>query len=215
MHAACQRTLALTRCCRASDGRAGNCSPPCDDSRSARSRGTSAHRLNLNDFMQLYLEFAATIERLGYREASVSDSSAIMAMPGITGARRRLGLRFSRRSAMIGLRGTRRARPIRWTARQQIRSNAGACAMPVVIAQGGSSLVVTANNGSATSLRTATPIGQPGRPLEWKLGGASRQAVSCRFVLKDQRLVMSMLVEMENGSRRQILGVFGRVWFGA
>jgi hypothetical protein len=34
------------------------------------------------------------------------------------------------------------------------------------------------------------------------------------FVLKDQRLYMSMFVDMGHGSWRTIRGVFGRPWYG-
>lgn len=104
---------------------------------------------------------------------------------------------------------------------QQIESNAGACPKcRISIAQNGQSLSVVANNGWSAVVgiegtkdpieATGTGVWVPGRIGTW----AGRR-FNVVFRLVDQRLYMSMRVEMENGSRRLIKGVFGRVWFGA
>jgi hypothetical protein len=104
---------------------------------------------------------------------------------------------------------------------QQIESNAGACPKcRISIDQGGSSLTVTANNGWSASvtigqnsdLPNASGVGRWGTNLTGAFAG---KRFNVDFVLKDQRLTMSMLVDMGNGSKRMIQAVFGRPWFGA
>jgi hypothetical protein len=103
---------------------------------------------------------------------------------------------------------------------QQIESNAGACPQcRISIDQHGSSLTVTANNGWSASLVAgqkdgsinATGIGRWRSSLTGAMAG---KRFNVDFVLKDQRLYMSMRVDMGNGSRRTIQGVFGRIWSG-
>jgi hypothetical protein len=104
---------------------------------------------------------------------------------------------------------------------QQIESNAGACPnCRISIDQGASSLTVTANSGWSASVTTgqraelpnASGVGRWGTNLAAAWAG---KRFKVYFVLKDQRLTMSMLVDMENGSTRTIHAVFGRPWFGA
>jgi hypothetical protein len=103
---------------------------------------------------------------------------------------------------------------------QQIESNAGACQKcRISIDQHGSTLTVTANNGWVATLVAgekdgsikATGMGNWRSSLTGAMAG---KRFNVEFVLKDQRLYMSMLVDMGNGSRRTIRGVFGRLWFG-
>jgi hypothetical protein len=104
---------------------------------------------------------------------------------------------------------------------QQIESNAGACPKcRISIDQDGSSLIVTANNGWSASVTTGQNTGLPnasgvGRWGTNLTGAWVGKRFKIDFVLKDQRLTMSMLVDMENGSTRTIHAVFGRPWFGA
>lgn len=104
---------------------------------------------------------------------------------------------------------------------QQIESNAGSCPRCCVsIAQKGTSLAVVANNGWSAVVGvegTAGPIEAMGTG-EWapgKTGTTAGRPFNVTFRLVDQRLYMSMRVEMGDGSRRIIKAVFGRVWFGA
>jgi hypothetical protein len=104
---------------------------------------------------------------------------------------------------------------------QQIESNAGACPKcRISIVQKGESLSVTANNGWSAVVGfegTKDPLEATGSGV-WALGKVGTTAgrrFSVGFRLMDQRLYMSMRVEMEDGSRRLIKAVFGRVWFGA
>jgi hypothetical protein len=104
---------------------------------------------------------------------------------------------------------------------QQIESNAGACPKcRISIAQEGASLSVVANNGWSAVVgveRTNGPIEVTGTG-KWASGKMSTIAgrrFNVAFRLVDQRLYMSMRVELEDGSRRLIKAVFGRVWFGA
>jgi hypothetical protein len=51
----------------------------------------------------------------------------------------------------------------------------------------------------------------------WKsnlTGAMAGKRFNVDFVVKDQRLYMSMFVDMGNGSRRTIRGIFGRPWYG-
>jgi hypothetical protein len=104
---------------------------------------------------------------------------------------------------------------------QQIESNAGACPKcRISIAQKGESLSVVANNGWSAVVGvqgTKDPLEATGTGV-WalgKIGTTAGRRFSVGFRLMDQRLYMSMRVEMEDGSRRLIKAVFGRVWFGA
>jgi hypothetical protein len=104
---------------------------------------------------------------------------------------------------------------------QQIASNAGICPKcRISIDRGSSSLTVTANNGWSASLiavqngNTAGATGA-GRWQSGLTGAVAGKRFTVDFVLRDQRLIMSMLVEMGNGSRRTIRAVYGRVWLGA
>jgi hypothetical protein len=102
---------------------------------------------------------------------------------------------------------------------QQIESNAGACPRcRISIAQKGASLIVVANNGwlAVVGEGTKGPIEAMGTG-EWapgKIGTTAGRRFNVIFRLVDQRLYMSMRVEMEDGSRRLIAAVFGRMWFG-
>ena len=103
---------------------------------------------------------------------------------------------------------------------QQIESNAGACPKcRLSIDKRGPSLTVSANNGWLANLvagvtsgsTTATGVGH------WRsgvTGAVAGRSFNVEFVLKRQRLYMSMLVDMGNGSLRTIRGVYGRVWTG-
>ena len=104
---------------------------------------------------------------------------------------------------------------------QQIESNAGACPKcHILIAQEGGSLSVVANNGWSAVVdvvgtkdqveATGTGVWAPG-----KAGTTAGRRFHVAFRLADQRLHMSMRIEMQDGSRRLIRAVFGRVWFGA
>lgn len=104
---------------------------------------------------------------------------------------------------------------------QQIESNAGACPRcRISIAQKGDSLSVVASNGWSAVvgvIGTKDPIEATGTGA-WapgKIGTMAGRRFNVVFRLVDQRLYMSMRVEMEDGSRRLIKAVFGRVWFGA
>ena len=101
---------------------------------------------------------------------------------------------------------------------QQIASNAGACpTCRISFEQRGTSLNVTANNGWAASL-----IAPPGDAMSvtgmgrWAGGNRAMagQPFTVDFVLRGQRLYMAMLIEMRDGSKRLVRGVFGRVWAG-
>jgi hypothetical protein len=104
---------------------------------------------------------------------------------------------------------------------QQIASNAGACPKcRISIDRGSSSLIVTANNGWSASVTTGKDVDLPkasgaGRWGAGLTGAMAGKRFNVEFVLNDQRLTMSMVVDMDNGSRRMIQAVFGRPWFGA
>jgi hypothetical protein len=103
---------------------------------------------------------------------------------------------------------------------QQIESNAGSCPKcRISIDQHGSSLTVTANNGWEAILVGGEREGAMNAigSGNWKpnlTGAMAGKRFNVDFVLKDQRLYMSMFVDMGNGSRRTIQGVFGRPWYG-
>jgi hypothetical protein len=103
---------------------------------------------------------------------------------------------------------------------QQIESNAGACPKcRISIDQHGSSWTVTANNGWEATLVGGDSIGSMNAAGagNWKptlTGAMAGKRFNVDFVLKDQRLYMSMFVDMGNGSWRTIRGVFGRPWYG-
>jgi hypothetical protein len=102
----------------------------------------------------------------------------------------------------------------------QIESNAGNCpTCRISIDQTTSALAVTANNGwSATvvanrqdDLIAATGNGRwssRSKPL-------AGRAFSVDFVVRDDRLYMTMLVDSGTGTRRIVQGVFGRFWLGS
>ena len=102
----------------------------------------------------------------------------------------------------------------------QIESNAGNCpTCRISIDQTTSALTVTANNGwSATvvanrqdDLIAATGNGRwssRSKPL-------AGRAFSVDFVVRDDRLYMTMLVDSGTGTRRIVKGVFGRFWLGS
>jgi hypothetical protein len=103
---------------------------------------------------------------------------------------------------------------------QQIESNAGACPKcRISIAPKGASLSIVANNGWSAVVGVegtkdsvearGTGVWSPG-----KIGTTAGRRFNVVFRLVDQHLCMSMRVEMEDGSRRLIKAVFGRVWFG-
>jgi hypothetical protein len=101
----------------------------------------------------------------------------------------------------------------------QIESNAGNCpTCRISIDQTTSALTVTANNGwSATvvanrqdDLIAATGNGRwssRSKPLAGRV-------FSVDFVVRDDRLYMTMLVDSGTGTRRIVQGVFGRFWLG-
>jgi hypothetical protein len=103
---------------------------------------------------------------------------------------------------------------------QQIESNAGACPKcRISIDQHGSSWTVTANNGWEAALVAGESIGSmnaagAGHWNSALTGAMAGKRFNVDIVLKDQRLYMSMVVDMENGSWRTIHGVFGRPWYG-
>jgi hypothetical protein len=104
---------------------------------------------------------------------------------------------------------------------QQIESNAGACpACRISFDQGDASWTVTANNGWSARViarpgSDATRIAGIGRWNSGLSGGFAGKPFEVDFVVRDQRLYMSMLVDMKNGAKRVIRGVYGRIWFGA
>jgi hypothetical protein len=104
---------------------------------------------------------------------------------------------------------------------QQIESNAGACAKcHISVAPKGEALSVVANNGWSAVV-SVQPMKEPleamgtGMWVPGRSGTAAGRPFNVVFRLIRQRLYMSMRVDMEDGSRRQINAVFGRVWFGA
>jgi hypothetical protein len=104
---------------------------------------------------------------------------------------------------------------------QQVESNAGACpGCRISFDQGNGSWTVTANNGW-TARVVARPNGDltkaagVGRWNSGLPGSFAGKPFDVDFALRDQRLYMSMLVDMKNGSKRVIRGVYGRTWFGA
>ena len=103
---------------------------------------------------------------------------------------------------------------------QQIEFSAGACPKcRISIAPKGASLSVVANNGWSAAVGvegTKDPLEARGTGV-WtpgKIGTTASRRFDVVFRLVDQRLYMSMRVEMEDGSRRLVKAVFGRVWFG-
>jgi hypothetical protein len=103
---------------------------------------------------------------------------------------------------------------------QQMESNAGNCpACQISIEQTTSALTVTANNGwSATvvanqkgNLVAATGNGR------WSLRSKplAGKAFSVDFVVRDDRLYMTMLLDSGTEPRRVVKGVFGRFWLGS
>jgi len=103
---------------------------------------------------------------------------------------------------------------------QQIESTAGACPKcRISIAEHGPSLTVTANNGWEAILVGAEGDGSMNAigTGNWKsnlTGAMAGKRFNVDFVLKDQRLYMTMFVDMGNGRRQTIRGVFGRPWYG-
>ena len=104
---------------------------------------------------------------------------------------------------------------------QQIESNAGRCpGCRISFDQGNASWAVTANNGWTARVRAgpngdATKATGVGRWNSGLPGAFAGKPFEVDFVMRDQRLYMSMQVDMKDGSKRTIRGVFGRVWFGA
>jgi hypothetical protein len=99
---------------------------------------------------------------------------------------------------------------------QQIHSNSGAC--PNCRISITPSLAITANNGwtAAAIVARADPATAAGVG-RWDPGLADAIAgkpFKIDFILKDQRLTMTMLVDMKNGSKRAIRAVYGRIWAG-
>jgi hypothetical protein len=99
---------------------------------------------------------------------------------------------------------------------QQIESNGGAC--PACRISISPSMVVTANNGWTAAVlavrgdpATAAGVGRWDPGLADSIAG---KPFKIDFVLRDQRLYMSMLVDMKNGSKRAIRAVYGRIWAG-
>lgn len=105
---------------------------------------------------------------------------------------------------------------------QQIESTAGACPKcRISIVQKGESLGVVANNGWSAVVGVLVARDHPleatgtGAWALGKIGTMAGRRFSVGFRLVDQRLYMSMRIQMEDGSRRLVKAVFGRVWFGA
>jgi hypothetical protein len=104
---------------------------------------------------------------------------------------------------------------------QQVESNAGGCpACRISFDQGTASWTVTANNGWTARVVArpngdATKAGGVGRWNSGVTGVLAGKPFEVDFALRDQRLYMSMRVDMKNGSKRVIRGVYGRIWFGA
>jgi len=104
---------------------------------------------------------------------------------------------------------------------QQIQSNAGACpTCRLAIEPDGQRLVVTANNGWSATV-VARPHGDAvdasgnGRWSQGVGGTLAGKAFHVEFVLKQQRLHMSMTMDMAGGRRWIVRAMYGRVWFGA
>jgi hypothetical protein len=104
---------------------------------------------------------------------------------------------------------------------QQLESNAGVCpGCRISIDQGNVSWAVIANNGWMARI-VSPPDGDATRATgigRWNsglAGGFAGKPFEVDFVLRDQRLYMSMRVDMKNGSKQVIRGVYGRIWFGA
>jgi hypothetical protein len=98
---------------------------------------------------------------------------------------------------------------------QQIESNSGAC--PACRISISPSLTVTANNGWTAAVTVDGDPTQAAGAGRWDagVGGAiAGKRFTIDFVLKDQRLYMSMLVDMKKGSKRAIHAVYGRIWAG-
>lgn len=104
---------------------------------------------------------------------------------------------------------------------QQVESNAGLCpGCRISIDPGNASWAVIANNGWTARIMSrrdgdvtrATGIGRWNSGLA---GGFAGKPFEVDFVLRDQRLYMSMRVDMKNGSKQVIRGVYGRIWLGA
>jgi hypothetical protein len=104
---------------------------------------------------------------------------------------------------------------------QQVDSNAGSCpGCRISFDQGSASWTVTANNGwmarvVARPNGDATKAAGVGRWNAGLTGAFAGKPFEVDFALRDQRLYMSMVVDMKNGSKRVIRGVYGRIWFGA
>jgi tetrahydromethanopterin S-methyltransferase subunit F len=104
---------------------------------------------------------------------------------------------------------------------QQVESNAGLCpGCRISIDQGNASWMVTANNGWTARI-IARPNGDAagatgvGRWNSGLTGGFAGKPFEVDFILRDQRLYMSMLVDTKNGSKRVVRAIYGRIWFGA
>jgi hypothetical protein len=99
---------------------------------------------------------------------------------------------------------------------QQIESTGGPCPTCRIFIS--PTLTVSANNGwtaAVISVRgdpaTAAGVGRWDPGLGDAIAG---KPFKIDFILKDQRLHMSMLVDMKNGSKRTIRAVYGRIWAG-
>jgi hypothetical protein len=102
---------------------------------------------------------------------------------------------------------------------QQIESDAGVCPRcRIAIHRHGRSLRVTANNGWTATLvaqdsGSATLAGGVGSWSD-RAGIMAGKRFDVHFAVKGERLYMTMLVDIGNGSRHAVHAVFGRPWFG-
>jgi hypothetical protein len=104
---------------------------------------------------------------------------------------------------------------------QQIQTNAGACpTCRLAIEADGPRLIVTANNGWSATL-VARPRGDivdasgTGRWSSAVGGAMAGKPFHLDVVLKEQRLHLTMTMDMAGGRRWTVKAVYGRVWFGA
>jgi hypothetical protein len=102
---------------------------------------------------------------------------------------------------------------------QQIESDAGTCPKcRIAIDRRGQSFHVTANNGWTATLVSHESGGatQAGGFGNWsdRAGALAGKHFEVQFIVRGERLYMTMLVDIGNGSRHAVHAVFGRPWFG-
>lgn len=103
---------------------------------------------------------------------------------------------------------------------QQLTSNAGSCPQcRIAFAGQGQRLKVTASNGWSADVHI-TPASTPVRATgdgQWPLrieGKSVSTPLYVGFVLRDDRLHMTMVAELRPGRKQVVKAVFGRVWSG-